>query len=179
MKVSTMAAMSLNRVIGFKEKLPWGSLPADWAYLYEVTKNKPMIMGRKSYEAEERVSSSAGNIVLSRQPNYSLEDGFIQAESLEKGLEILSDTKSRTLSGLRGQAHDEIFIIGGEQIFRQAIPQLVDRIYLTLVHETFEGDAFFPEFDPSVFLLKSRQDFKADAENRYDYSFLVYEKTNS
>ena len=160
-----MAAMSLNRAIGFKEKLPWGSLPADWAYLYEVTKNKPMIMGRKSYEAEERVSSSAGNIVLSRQANYSLEDGFMQAESLEKGLEIL-----------RGLAHKEVFIIGGEQIFRQAIPQLVDRIYLTLVHETFEGDAFFPEFDPSVFLLKSRQDFKADAENRYDYSFLVYEK---
>jgi dihydrofolate reductase len=165
MKVSTMAAMSLNRAIGFKEKLPWGSLPADWAYLYEITKDKVMIMGRKSYEAEERVSSKAGNIVLSRQENYHLEEGFIQAESLEKAFEIL-----------RGAFLEEIFIIGGEQIFRQAIPNMVDRIYLTLVHENFEGDAFFPEFDPSVFPLISRQDFKADAENRYDYSFLVYEK---
>jgi dihydrofolate reductase len=165
MKVSTMAAMSLNRAIGFKNKLPWGSLPADWAYLYKITKDKPMIMGRKSYEADDRVWSNAGNIVLTRQPNYVLDKGFIQEESLEKGLEIL-----------RGSSTDEIFIIGGEQIFRQAIPHLVDRIYLTLIHETFEGDAFFPEFDPSVFLLISRQDFKADTENRYDYSFLVYEK---
>jgi dihydrofolate reductase len=167
MIVSTMAAMSLNRAIGFQNKLPWGSLPADWAYLYEITKDKVMIMGRKSYEAEERVWSSAGNIVLSRQPNYNLDEGFIQAETLEKALEIL-----------RGSFLDEIFIIGGEQIFRQAMPNLVDRIYLTLVHETFEGDAFFPEIDPSVFSLISRQDFKADVENRYDYSFLVYEKSS-
>lgn len=160
-----MAAMSLNRAIGFQNRLPWGSLPADWAYLYEITKDKVMIMGRKSYEAEERVWSKAGNIVVSRQSNYPLEEGFQQAESLEKALEIL---EKKNL--------DEIFIIGGEQIFRQAIPNLVDKIYLTLVHENFEGDAFFPEIDPSVFSLISRQDFKADVENRYDYSFLVYEK---
>ena len=165
MKVSVMAAMSLNRAIGFKEKLPWGSLPADWAYLYKVTKDKVMVMGRKSYEAEDRVWSKAGNIVISRQQNYPLEDGFQQAESIEKALEIL---KQKTL--------DEIFIIGGEQIFRQTIPQLVDKIYLTLVQENFEGDAFFPEINPSVFSLISQQNFKADAENRYDYSFLVYEK---
>ena len=157
--------MSLNRAIGFKEKLPWGSLPADWAYLYKITKDKVMVMGRKSYEAEDRVWSKAGNIVISRQQNYPLEDGFQQAESIEKALEIL---KQKTL--------DEIFIIGGEQIFRQTIPQLVDKIYLTLVQENFEGDAFFPEIDPSVFSLISQQNFKADAENRYDYSFLVYEK---
>ena len=160
-----MAAMSLNRAIGFKEKLPWGSLPADWAYLYKITKDKVMVMGRKSYEAEDRVWSKAGNIVISRQQNYPLEDGFQQAESIEKALEIL---KQKTL--------DEIFIIGGEQIFRQTIPQLVDKIYLTLVQENFEGDAFFPEINPSVFSLISQQNFKADAENRYDYSFLVYEK---
>ena len=165
MKVSVMAAMSLNRAIGFKEKLPWGSLPADWAYLYKITKDKVMVMGRKSYEAEDRVWSKAGNIVISRQQNYPLEDGFQQAESIEKALEIL---KQKTL--------DEIFIIGGEQIFRQTIPQLVDKIYLTLVQENFEGDAFFPEINPSVFSLISQQNFKADAENRYDYSFLVYEK---
>ncbi len=165
MKVSVMAAMSLNRAIGFKEKLPWGSLPADWAYLYKVTKDKVMVMGRKSYEAEDRVWSKAGNIVISRQQNYPLEDGFQQAESIEKALEIL---KQKTL--------DEIFIIGGEQIFRQTIPHLVDKIYLTLVQENFEGDAFFPEIDPLVFSLISQQNFKADAENRYDYSFLVYEK---
>jgi dihydrofolate reductase len=165
MTISTMAAMSLNRAIGFQNKLPWGSLPADWAYLYEITKDKVMIMGRKSYEAEERVWSSAGNIVLSRQSNYRLDEGFIQAETLEKALEILKEAFL-----------DEVFIIGGEQIFRQAIPNLVDRIYLTLIHETFEGDAFFPEFDTTVYNLKVRQDFKADVENPYDYSFLVYEK---
>jgi dihydrofolate reductase len=166
MKVSVMAAMSLNRAIGFREKLPWGSLPADWAYLYKVTKGKVMIMGRKSYEAEERVWSNAGNIVVSRQPNYSLDEGFQQAESLEQALETL-----------KGKNLDEIFIIGGEQIFRQAIPNLVDKIYLTLIHETFEGDAYFPEIAPSVFSLISQQDFKADSENRYDYSFLIYEKS--
>ena len=165
MTVSIMAAMSSNHVIGYQNRLPWGSLPADWAYLYEVTAGKKMIMGRKSYDAADRVWSKAGNIVLTRQADYPLENGFESANTLEIAIEIL-----------RGQGLDEIFIIGGAEIFRQAIPNLVDKIYLTLVHQNFEGDAFFPRIDPSVFSLTNRKDFKADDENKYDYSFLIYEK---
>jgi dihydrofolate reductase len=160
--ISLIAAMSENRAIGYQNRLPWGHLPADWAYLYAITASKKMIMGRKSYEAADRVWSEAGNIVVSRQKNLALDAGFTQAESLDDAIEQL-----------RGE-HD-FFIIGGEQIFRQAI-LLADKIYLTLVHETFEGDAFFPDIDPDAFKLVSQMDFKADMDNPYDYSFLVYER---
>jgi dihydrofolate reductase len=166
MTISMMAAMSLNRAIGNKGLLPWGHLPADWAYLHRVTKGKKMVMGRKSYDTPDRVWSEAGNIVITRQADFPLEKGFERAESLANAIEIL-----------RGEHLDEVFIIGGAEIFKQAMP-IVDKIYLTLIHATFEGDAFFPFIEPAYFRLIKRQDFNADTDNKYPYSFLVYERSN-
>ncbi len=165
MILSIMAAMSLNRAIGNKGLLPWGHLPADWAYLHRITKGKKMVMGRKSYDTPDRVWSEAGNIVITRQADFPLEKGFQRVGNLENAIEIL-----------RGEALDEVFIIGGAEIFAQAMP-IIDKIYLTLIHATFEGDAFFPLIEPAFFRLIERQDFNADADNKYPYSFLVYERT--
>ena len=162
MTISIMAAMSDNRAIGFKNLLPWGSLPADWRNLYEVTRGKKMIMGRKSYDAADRVWSDAGNIVVTRQTDLVLDEGFLAANSIERALEMVA-----------GEA--EVFIIGGAEIFKQAMP-FVDKIHLTVVHENFTGDAFFPEIDPSVFSLIDNKKYEKDTENKCDFSFQIYEK---
>ena len=162
MTISIMAAMSENRAIGFKNLLPWHSLPADWRNLYEVTRGKKMIMGRKSYDAADRVWSDAGNIVVTRQTDLVLDEGFLAANSIEKALEMLA-------------GETEVFIIGGAEIFKQAMP-FVDIIHLTVVHESFAGDAFFPEIDPSVFSLIEDKKHEKDNENKYDFSFQIYEK---
>jgi len=160
--ISLIAAMSLNRAIGNQNKLPWPHMPADWDNLKRVTAGKKMIMGRKSYESPDRLRSDAGNVVITRQPDYQTDEGFLVADSLTKALELVGEA-------------DEVFVLGGEEIFRQSIP-LANRIYLTIVKGTFEGDAFFPEFPENDFVQICREEHTADAQNPYDYVFLVYER---
>jgi dihydrofolate reductase len=162
MLISLIAAMSLNRGIGFQNKLPWKHLPADWDNLKRVTAGKKMIMGRKSYESPDRLWSEVGNVVITRQAGYQTDPGFLVADSLEKALQLVGNV-------------DEVFILGGEEIFRDSL-SLADRIYLTLVKDIFPADAFFPEFSEKDFAEISREDHAADAENPYDYTFLVYER---
>ena len=160
MKISLIAAMSENRAIGLAGRLPWPHLPNDWANFFRVTAGCRMIMGRKSYDTPDRLGSTVGNFVITRQADFPMDAGFERVASLAEALE-------------KCQADNEVFVIGGEEIFRQALP-LADCIHLTLVHDTFVGDAFFPEFDPKRFQLKSRQDFPADPQHALAYSFLVY-----
>jgi dihydrofolate reductase len=162
MKISLIAAMSENHVIGFKERLPWGSMPKDWENLFIVTKDCKMIMGRKSYDSKDRISSKVGNYVISRQRNLKLDEGFKLAENLNEAIQDCKNEK-------------EIFIIGGGEIFKDAI-FLADCIHLTVIHAEFEGDAFFPEIDSEKFKIKSKLKFKKDESHAFDYSFLIYEK---
>jgi len=162
MRISLIAAMSENRVIGNKSRLPWPHLPNDWRNFFEVTKGCRMIMGRKSYDTPDRLASDVGNFVITRQADFPMDEGFERAGSLEEALQkCANDT--------------EVFVIGGEEIFRQALP-IADCIHLTIVHGNFEGDAYFPVFAEENFLIKSRRDFAADAQHAYDYTFLIYEK---
>lgn len=163
MKISLISAMSENRAIGLKGRLPWSSLPNDWANFFKVTQGCRMIMGRKSYDTPDRLSSEAGNFVITRQEDYVVEEGFTRVGSLAEALDACKDDK-------------EVFVIGGAEIFHQALP-LADIIHLTLVHGLYEGDAFFPEFSENDFKLKSRQDFPADPQHAVPYTFLVYEKS--
>lgn len=121
-----------------------------------------MIMGRKSYDTPDRLSSKVGNFVVTRQVDFPLEEGFTRTGSLQEALEQCRED-------------NEVFVIGGEEIFRQALP-LADCIHLTLVHGIFEGDAHFPEFPKEDYALKSRQDFPTDEQHAFAYSFLVYER---
>jgi dihydrofolate reductase len=134
MILSIIAAMDENRVIGREGQMPW-DLPADRKRFHSHTRGHPIILGRKTFEGIGRPLSNRKNIVLTRQKDYRAE-----------GCVIVHDLESAFVACAGA---DEAFICGGEEVFRETIT-LVDRIYLTLVHEEFEGDAFFPEI-PSSF----------------------------
>jgi dihydrofolate reductase len=164
MKINLIAAMSENRVIGNKGRLPWGHLPKDWAHLFEVTDGIPMIMGRKSYDTPDRVASpNALNIVVTSQADFPLDAGFERANTLDAALQIVDN-----------QNFKEVFVIGGGTIFEQIMDK-ADKIFLTVVHAEFEGDAFFPLFSENDFKLIQRQDFEADEHHKYAFSILIYE----
>lgn len=160
--ISLIAAMSENRAIGLNNALPWTPIAADWDNLKKVTAGKKMIMGRKSYDNPHRIWSEVGNYVITRQKDYVVDEGFEVVSSLEEAFEKCKND-------------DEIFVLGGEEIFRLAIP-FADKIYLTIVHETFVGDAFFPEFDETEFNISERKEFLAGQNTPYAISILTYER---
>ncbi len=159
MNLSIIAAMSANRVIGRQNSLPW-RLPADLARFKRLTMGHPVIVGRKTFEAIGRPLPGRTMIVLTRRPDYAPE-GTLVAHSLEEAIGMAQS--------------DEVFVIGGEQIYRQALPR-AHRLYLTLVEAQFEGDAVFPEFSRSEWQLVSSEQHSADDKNPYPYTFLVYER---
>jgi dihydrofolate reductase len=165
MKINLIAAMSDNRVIGFKGRLPWGHLPKDWEHLFRVTDGIPMIMGRKSYDTPDRVDSpNAMNIVVTRQLDFPLDVGFERAESLDEALQIIDN-----------QGIKVVFVIGGGAIFEQIIHR-ANKLFLTVVHAEFEGDAFFPMFSNDDFKLIKQTHFESDNQHKYPFSILIYER---
>ena len=117
-------------------------------------------MGRKSYEAEDKLYSDVGNVIITRQRDYKVAEGDVTAISLQQAI-----------AKLRGES--EVFILGGAEIFKQAMER-ADNLYITLVHAKFIGDAFFPEIDTEIWSVMNEADFKADDFNPYDYSFVKY-----
>jgi dihydrofolate reductase len=162
-KISLIAAMSTNRAIGLNNALPWPEpIPIDWINLERVTAGKKMIMGRKSYDNPHRVWSKAGNFVITSQVGYPTDEGFQTVHSLQEALDLCQD-------------QDEVFVIGGQSIFEEAIP-IADKIELTIVNQNFEGDTFFPEFDESKFVIISNRKFEIGQGTAYPLSILTYEK---
>ncbi len=159
MVISLIAAMSENRVIGIQNRLPW-HLPADLANFKHITAGKKFIMGRKSYEAEDKLCSDAGNVIITRQKNYHVAPHETTAPGLREAFEKV-------------QKEAEVFILGGAEIFAQSI-DIADRLYITLLHNKFIGDAFFPEIDLTIWKISKQRNFRADEENPYDYSFIEY-----
>lgn len=157
-KISLIAALSENRVIGVENKLPW-HISQDLKRFKTITSGHPVIMGRKTYESMGRLLSNRTNIIITRDENYSLE-GAVMVHSLEEAIE-----KGKRVD------QNEVFIIGGGQIFEQAI-SLADKLYLTLVHTTIDGDAYFPDY--SQF---QREVFRQDGEeNGLSFTFLELER---
>jgi dihydrofolate reductase len=142
--ISLVVAMSENRVIGIENRLPW-NIPEDLKRFKKITSGHPIIMGRKTFESIGRPLPNRTNIVITRNKDYR-EEGIVACSSLEEAIEWAG----------RAPGSDEICIIGGGEIFRQALP-IADRIYLTVVQWPFEGDAHFPEFDESKFKETARE----------------------
>jgi len=163
MHLSLIAAMSQNRAIGLKGRLPWPPLPEDGANLRAVTAGRKMIMGRKSYDTPDRVWSPEGNLVITRQRDYALEPGFERVHSLEEALERYADEA-------------EVFVLGGAEIFQEALP-LADTLHLTVIWHDFPGDAFFPAVDQTRLKQTSRRDIPADERHPFPFSFFIYERT--
>lgn len=152
--ISIIAAMSENRAIGKDNKLLW-HIPEDLKRFREITKGHPVIMGRKTYESMGRLLPERLNIIITRDKNYSVKKARI-VSSLKEGInEAVKEDKN------------EIFIIGGGQIYSQAIG-VADKIYLTIVHTDIDGDTYFPDY--SEF---SKKVFEQERESEgYKYTFL-------
>lgn len=158
MRISLIAAVSENNVIGNHGKIPW-DIPEDLKHFRALTIGKPVIMGRKTYESIGHPLPKRMNIVITRQKGYAAEGCYVVA-SLDEALRI-ADRKNT----------EEVFVIGGGEIYREALEK-ADRIYLTRVHATIDGDAFFPEFHPEHWNTVSEERNEGDPA----YTFLVYEK---
>jgi dihydrofolate reductase len=160
--LSIIVAASENNVIGINNHLPW-HLPVDMKYFKDTTMGKPIVMGRKSFEELGRVLPGRPNIMITRQPEYAAEGLYI-VPSLEAGIE-----KAKTFGT------EEIFITGGGEIFKIALP-IVDRLYLTRVHAEVTGDTYFPEFDPTGWKLVKNERHEKDEKHQYALTFQVWER---
>jgi dihydrofolate reductase len=158
--LSIIAAVSLNNALGKDNKLLW-HLPADLKRLKELTMGHHLIMGRKTFESLGRPLPGRPHIVISRDANLKF-DGVTVVDSLEKAFELAKND-------------NQPFVFGGAEIYKQALP-FIERIYLTRVNETFEGDAYFPELDTVEWELLSKLDFEPDEKNKFHYSYEEYKK---
>ena len=165
MKVSLIVAAAENGVIGRRNELPW-RLSADLRRFKELTMGHAIIMGRKTYESIGRPLPGRRMIVITRQPNYKA-PGSEAVGSLDDAL---------TAAAKQGES--EAFIIGGADIFAQAIP-MAERLYLTRVHADVDGDVYFPPLNLKSWRQTAAQRHDADAKNEYPYSFEVYERVRS
>lgn len=156
MVLSLIVAATENDVIGKDGKMPW-RLPAESAYFRETTKGHPVITGRKNYEAMGRPLPERLNIVITRQAGYDAPEGVLVVSSLDKALE-LPEVKNA----------DEAFVIGGQQIYEEAMP-LADKLYHTIIHTKIDGDTFF-HFNPRDWKVIWSERHPADAENIYAFT---------
>jgi dihydrofolate reductase len=161
MSVTLIAALARNRVIGKDGDLPW-RLPADMKHFKKTTIGHPLIMGRRTFESFGRPLPDRTNIVVTRNRSYRPE-GAVVVASLDAAMRVAR------------QEDEEIFIGGGEEVFRHFLPT-ADRMILTWIDGEFEGDTFFPEFDESAWRVVSREEHEPDEKNRWGYAFVVYER---
>ena len=168
MNIALIAAMDEGRVIGSRGKIPW-HLPADMKHFKELTTGRPVIMGRKTFEAIGKPLPGRANIVLTRDARYGA-PGCRVVTSLHDALRAAAD-------GAMGEVGD-VFVIGGEEIYRLALPH-ADIIYLTKVHGSFKGDAHFPDFNENEWQLVRTEPHAKDDTNPLDYDFLTYERIPS
>ncbi|NID09911.1 dihydrofolate reductase [Fibrivirga algicola] len=176
MLISLIAAMAQNRVIGRdrpdgRPDLPW-HLPDDFAYFKQKTSGHAIIMGRKSLDALGKPLPKRTNIVISRNPDFQF-DGVTVVNTLEAALEAAQQAEAA--HNQAGHETAELFVIGGAEIYALALP-MANRIYLTEVQRTYEGNASFPEFDKTIWQEVSRQSHPADDRHEAAFDFVVYEK---
>ncbi|MHC2146704.1 dihydrofolate reductase [Pseudomonas sp. 210_17 TE3656] len=165
--LSLIAALAENRVIGIDNSMPW-HLPGDFKYFKATTLGKPIIMGRKTWDSLGRPLPGRLNLVVSRQPGLQLEGAEVFAS--------LDEAMLRAEQWALAQGVDELMLIGGAQLYTQAIERgLADRLYLTRVELSPEGDAWFPEFDAAQWTLASSQENPAEGD-KPAYHFEVWEK---
>ena len=151
--------MDENRVIGYKNKLPW-NLPSELRYFRETTKGKPVIMGRKTYQSIGMPLPNRTNIVVTRATNLEI-PGCVVVHSVAEAIQEA-----------RGLDQEEIFIIGGAEVYKETLP-LADRLYVTKVGLEVDGDTFFPEYS-NVFTKKISE--KPGEHEGLRYSYLILER---
>ncbi|MCW0504247.1 type 3 dihydrofolate reductase [Aeromonas piscicola] len=163
MKISMIAAMAHDRVIGLDNQMPW-HLPADLAHFKRVTLGKPVLMGRKTFESIGRPLPGRRNLVISRNPDYQA-DGVEVVDSVEAALALLAD----------GQAVDELMVIGGGHLYGQLLPR-ADSLYLTRIDLAVAGDTRFPAFEEDEWHCVERESHEPDEKNPHPYCFETWQR---
>lgn len=159
--VSLVAAMAENRVIGRGGGLPW-RLPDDLKHFKRLTVDHTVIMGRKTFDEIKRPLANRRNVIISRNRAFRPPSVTV-VPSLEEALAL-------------GATEREVFVIGGGEIYRQALP-LADRIYLTVVHAQVEGDTWFPVFETTDgWVLEEETPHPADDRHAYSFTFRTYRR---
>lgn len=164
--VNIIAAMSENRVIGRGGKLPW-RLPDEMKHFVRLTTGHTVVMGRKTFESiDSRPLPNRRNIILTRNPDYTVPAGVEVAPSVAEAIELAASPNLQP---------PEVFVCGGEQAYHEALP-LADTLYLTVVHAQPDGDARFPEYDPAQWALTDEARHEADARHAYAFTFRRYDR---
>lgn len=157
--VSVIVAVADNGVIGDKNTLLW-HISEDLRNFKRVTSGHPVIMGRKTFDSLGRPLPNRTNVVITRQ-NLEIE-GCKVVHSLEEALSLFSP-------------EEELFVIGGAQIYAEALP-LADRFYLTRVHHAYEGDTSFPKWNESEWSLMESERFERGEKYEYPFTIEIYER---
>ena len=166
MMISLIAAVAKNGVIGNEGDLPW-NLPSDLKKFKEITDNKPIIMGRKTWDSIGRPLPNRDNIIVSRNINLEIEGGII----------CLSPDKAISIAKIKANERgcEEIMVIGGGYIYQEFM-SVADKLYITEVDLEIEGDAYVPKIDPELFKEISREERNKDPEDNAYHSLVIYEK---
>ena len=160
--VSHIVAASENNIIGTDKKLPW-NIPEDMKFFRDTTKGHALIMGRKTFESLGSPLPHRLNVVVTRGKDYTA-TGAIVTHSIEEALGVCKDHVKKH--------GNEIFIIGGGEIYKQSM-ETVDRIYMTRIHQSFEGDTEYPTINPNHFREVDRRERTLPVP----FSFLIYDRT--
>ncbi len=159
-RLSIIVAMAKNRVIGAAGRIPW-HLPNELQLFKRVTMGHHIIMGRKTYESIGRLLPGRTTVIVTRQPDYRV-PGAVVAHSLDAAVAACG-------------ADEEIFVIGGGELYREVLPR-ADRIYLTTVDAEPAGDTFMPEMNAADWRESSGESFGADDRHPHAYRFSVYDR---
>ena len=159
MIVAIIEAIGENNAIGKNNQLLW-HMPNDLKHFQDVTSGRTIIMGRKTFDSVGKPLPKRRNIVVTRQ-DITI-PGCEIVKSIEDGLALC-------------KGEDEVFIGGGAEIYKLAM-HLTDRIYLTIIHKSFDADTFFPEIDKTEWKEVKREDFEPDEKNPLPYSFITLER---
>ncbi|MCX6723736.1 MAG: type 3 dihydrofolate reductase [Candidatus Staskawiczbacteria bacterium] len=161
--ISMIAAVAKNRVIGNKNTIPW-HLPADFKYFKETTLGKTIVMGLNTFNSiGGKPLPGRKHIILTNDPNFvAPPQDCVVAHSIEEVLAM-------------GKEIPELMICGGASVYKQFLP-LAQKLYLTYVHASPEGDTYFPEVNLAEWKEVKREDHKSDEKNKHDYSFVILER---
>ncbi|QJD94373.1 dihydrofolate reductase [Mucilaginibacter robiniae] len=154
--LNIIVAIATNNGIGKNNQLLW-HLPADLKHFKQITSGHTVIMGRKTYDSIGKQLPNRRNIVITRRP-LNIE-----------GCEVVNSVEDALNSC---NADENIFVIGGAEIYQQTLP-VVNTLYLTLVHQAFEADTYFPEINKDEWLEISHEDYQPDVKNEFSYSFIT------
>lgn len=158
--LSLIVATDNENGIGKNNQLLW-HLPNDLKFFKTTTSGHTIIMGRKTFDSIGKALPKRRNIVISRQPAFKIE-GVEVYPNLETALQACAN-------------EDEVFIIGGGEIYKQALPK-TQKIYLTKVHHEFDADTFFPMLDAEEWEVTFKEDHLKDEKHLYDYSFVILDR---